>query len=171
MTPAGIGRAIASIVFVPAVFFVVVYFLILATVQNAGSFLTREFLTLGWVFGYVAIFGVLFSARSPSHVMNEAAASIGTTVALYCLCFGVFFLRHAETHNLFGDWTLREIRGLYLGAFVIFPPIWFFFDFVLTNPSSSNLDRFKHLQELARNIWLAVASVLTGLFFGEQILK
>ncbi len=52
-----------------------------------------------------------------------------------------------------------------LSAWALCPPVWFLYEFVSNFPSghpinSDEMDRLKHLQSLARNIWLAFLATL-----------
>jgi cytochrome b561 len=55
-----------------------------------------------------------------------------------------------------------------VAAWVLLPPVWFFFEWVVLCRDLKNKaerDRIKHLHELARNIWLGLVVVL-ALTFG-----
>lgn len=60
----------------------------------------------------------------------------------------------------------RKVWGnALLCAWALCPPVWFLFEFVSNFPSghpinSDEMDRLKHLQSLARNLWLAFLATL-----------
>jgi hypothetical protein len=52
-----------------------------------------------------------------------------------------------------------------LTAWALCPPVWFLYEFVANFPhghpiNSDEMDRLKHLQSLARNIWIAFLATL-----------
>ena len=53
-----------------------------------------------------------------------------------------------------------------VAAWVLLPPVWFFCEwvFLCDGKNKDELDRIKHLHELARNIWLALVVVLVATF-------
>ena len=52
-----------------------------------------------------------------------------------------------------------------LGLWLVGPPIWFVWEWWIRQPLDDDaFARFKHSQELTRNLWLAVAAFLALLF-------
>lgn len=87
-------------------------------------------------------------------------------VSLVALVFAIASLLIASGWY---KWPLKYFRGYetYILAFwVIVPPVWFWVDwvFLCDGLRPEKLDQIKHTHELARNIWLAMVSVLAYQF-------
>jgi hypothetical protein len=94
---------------------------------------------------------------------------IGMGVSLYLAKFG--FGLGFDKDNPFKFW-----QALTLSFWVLVPPIWFwveyFFLFKRTPTSDrGEFDEFKHGQDQAAKIWLALITVLLGLYFGKDLTR
>lgn len=79
-----------------------------------------------------------------------AVAAIATTGA-------VFWVTKSELRV--PDVPIRLLVVFIL--WVVVPPLWFLVDWALFEPTNDkNFEHFKYSQELARNLWVAVAAVL-----------
>jgi|SRR5271166_5239458 len=76
--------------------------------------------------------------------------------------------------------TNDTTKKVVLVFWTLVPPIWFQIEWVflckegkgMSGPDFNNwLARFKHSQELASKVWLALVSVLLALFYGEKFFK
>jgi hypothetical protein len=62
-----------------------------------------------------------------------------------------------------------------LGFWLIVPPIYFWFDYfvlwrwenIQSPPLGLTLEQFKHGQDLSRNLWLALVTLLAGLVWDK----
>ena len=57
---------------------------------------------------------------------------------------------------------------VFLAFWVLVPPVWFLYEYVKEFPEGhkrmqEEVDRLRHLQDLARNLWLALVIVLTAI--------
>lgn len=100
-----------------------------------------------------------------SKVIRESSPIIWhviTTLAII-FAFGSLFFWSAP------DWA----KKLVLAIWTVVPPIWFLVEWQVLLKSGAGKDkewfeRFKHSQELASKVWLAVAAVLAALYFGDK---
>ena len=92
---------------------------------------------------------------------THKAAWIGSFLALLSVVFAIAYkFKWIEFPELYGY--------ILLGLWVIVPPIWFFCEYLKEFPKGhdrdqSEVERLKHLQDLARNIWLAQIILLTSI--------
>ncbi|HEX7158675.1 MAG TPA: hypothetical protein VF214_06660 [Edaphobacter sp.] len=73
------------------------------------------------------------------------------------------------------DWA-KVAQAVVLGIWVIAPPIWFWYEYFFLYPDTNitpkpSLDEFKHGQEQASKIWLALVTLLLGLYFGKDLVR
>ena len=67
---------------------------------------------------------------------------------------------------------LKVTQALILSAWIIVPPVWFFYEFYRYEPTPERpFETFKYGQELCSKIWLALVTMLLGLYFGKDLLK
>jgi hypothetical protein len=96
-------------------------------------------------------------------LMAWAAAAFGF-VALLLGLFG------------FGDpldslHPIKVLQAALLAIWILGPPVWFWYEFFYLYKRARNpeeWDRFKHGQEQSGKIWLALVTVLFGLYFGKH---
>lgn len=96
-------------------------------------------------------------------------AAIGAIVSL---CFGLFgFGIGFDKDNPVKVW-----QAVILAFWVLTPPLWFwleYFFFFKDTPCGDrgDFDMFKHGQDQAAKIWLALITVLLGLYFGKDLTR
>ena len=66
------------------------------------------------------------------------------------------------------DHSVSPILALLFGSWVIVPPFWFLWEWHAWDPQECTFEELKYGQELARNLWIAVAAAL-GLLLGFKI--
>ena len=92
-------------------------------------------------------------------------ARIATALAI-AFAFVSLFLWSAP------DW----IKKIILVAWTVFPPVWFLIEWQCQLKSAKGEDaswfnRFKYSQDLASKVWLAVAAVLSAVYFADKFIK
>jgi hypothetical protein len=98
-------------------------------------------------------------ARYPRSVFGLVA----TVFAAVCL----WLPRYNPT-----DYTKAVYLGVWtLGIPLFFLAEWYFLRIPITVPEDPRFVSYKESRELARNLWLAVASFLTLIYFGEYLKK
>jgi hypothetical protein len=89
---------------------------------------------------------------------RERMALIAIPLALLSVII-VALIRHKD--------HLRDTWGvLILGAWTIFPSIWFLYEWIALR-HTTNTEDLKHVQDLVRNIWVAFVVILTAILFGK----
>jgi hypothetical protein len=62
-----------------------------------------------------------------------------------------------------------------LGLWIMVPPIWFWYEYFFlykdTITAKVELDAFKHGQDQSAKIWLALVTILAGLYFGKDLVR
>lgn len=70
---------------------------------------------------------------------------------------------------------IKVLQAILLGLWILLPPIWFWgeYFFLYQNPTNGSVpfDEFKHGQEQSAKIWLALITVLAGLYFGKDLVR
>lgn len=96
--------------------------------------------------------------------------------ATYCCILSVIYgIRHYHTvdkQRKVGsvDWN----KAMMLGFWVIVPPLWFVCEyFIVLNHAhivvdKDGFERFKYGQEVASKMWVAIVTLLGGLYFGKD---
>ena len=69
---------------------------------------------------------------------------------------------------------VKYLQAFVLSVWIVVPPIWFWFEFFYLykkeNPKP-DLDEFKHGQDQSSKIWLALVTVLLGMYFGHDLIR
>jgi hypothetical protein len=93
------------------------------------------------------------------------------TAAAALLSIGLGILFH---YCWTGDHTI--LKSCILSAWVIGVPAWFALEYFyiykkygIPESQGGSFDHFKHGQDVATKAWLAIITVLTGLYFGKDI--
>jgi hypothetical protein len=84
--------------------------------------------------------------------------------------------------GLFGLWEIfdpskgiKVAQAIVLGLWILVPPLWFWFEYFFLykdkTTSKVNLEGFKHGQDQSAKIWLALITVLAGLYFGKDLVR
>jgi H+/Cl- antiporter ClcA len=94
-------------------------------------------------------------------------AGIGGGIALIFGWYG--FGKPFDAHD-----CGKVLQAVVLAIWIVAPPIWFWYEyFFLYQPipetKKPSLDQFKHGQDQAAKIWLALVTVLLGLYFGKDL--
>ncbi|HEY7337222.1 MAG TPA: hypothetical protein VH639_20190 [Bryobacteraceae bacterium] len=126
-----------------------------------------------------------------------AGLVIGSALAVFSILFGIHFLRTGDglDAKLWGS-TLRVWKVCLLAPWVILPPIWFSVEYYYLYPkvaasliaappakpatrtderendsetAKDSLERFKQGQEESAKVWLALVTLLTGIYFGKEL--
>lgn len=66
---------------------------------------------------------------------------------------------------------VKVLQAVILVIWIVGPPVWFWYEFFYLYKRAKNpeeWDRFKHGQEQSAKIWLALVTVLFGLYFGKD---
>ncbi len=62
------------------------------------------------------------------------------------------------------DGEIPDCAYFVLGFWVIAPPVWFLFEYFYWPPNGTDeVDKIKHLHDLARNIWVALVVILAAI--------
>lgn len=82
----------------------------------------------------------------------------------------VLLLFSVVSANLFG-WA-EEIKKILIGFWLIVPPLWLWYEFCFlyelgVTPFPNDFDKYKHSNELTKNLWLAISTVLVLIYFGK----
>ena len=87
---------------------------------------------------------------------------VGFIVNLVILFAGGGFLE-GKVHKIVSSFTV--------GAWVLLPPLWFFYEFFYYFPKHGNpaagFERLKSVQEISSKVWAAVAVVLAGIYSAQ----
>jgi hypothetical protein len=73
----------------------------------------------------------------------------------------------------------KIVQAVLLGVWVLAPPIWFWYEYYFlysnyapTSPATKPpLEEFKHGQDQSAKIWLALVTLLFGLYFGKDLIR
>jgi len=101
--------------------------------------------------------------------------------------FGVVSIAIAFLHGFSGigakfDPTsrLKVTQAIFLCIWIVVPPVWFWFEYFflykeITPPAAPPLkptmDEYKHGVDVSSKIWLALVTVLLGLYFGKDLAR
>lgn len=102
--------------------------------------------------------------------------------AVFCILFGIHFLRTRDPLEAkLWKSDLQVWKVCLLAPWVILPPIWFSVEYyylylpTLKDEKTSSaevlkdsLERFKQGQEESSKVWLALVTLLTGIYFGKE---
>jgi hypothetical protein len=88
---------------------------------------------------------------------------IASMAALGCVVFGL--LPYSSNK--------QTVKAILLSCWIVGVPLWFAFEtFYLYDPKSdASLEEFKHAQDVASKVWIAISLVLTALYFGKDGLR
>ena len=67
---------------------------------------------------------------------------------------------------LLGSITNPTAKKIIVAVYTIVPPLWFWFEYTFFY-SGADFEAFKYRQELNRNIWVAVTTVLVVMYFKD----
>jgi len=63
-------------------------------------------------------------------------------------------------------------KGFFLALWIVIPPLWFMLEYRLYRFQGAQRDmtfeEFKYGQELARNLWVGISTILAILYFGRN---
>jgi hypothetical protein len=97
----------------------------------------------------------------------KVAAWVAGPCAVASLVFGWWrFGLESDERGL-----VKKTKALVLCAWILLPPIWFCYEFWRRDKPIPDFDYFKHAQDLASKIWLALVSVLLILYFRKDLGK
>jgi hypothetical protein len=112
------------------------------------------------------------------HDWKKAQTRMGWTAAVFLvISVGVCFWGFGQG---FDPHKLSKIaQAILLGLWVLAPPIWFWYEYFFlystyTAPSGAAkplLEEFKHGQDQSAKIWLALVTLLFGLYFGKDLIR
>jgi hypothetical protein len=98
---------------------------------------------------------------------------IASGAMILSVVFGLFwgFGKGFDPHD-----CVKVSQAIVLGIWVIAPPIWFWYEYFYLYPDTTyvpkpSLDEFKHGQEQSSKIWLALVTLLLGLYFGKDLTR
>jgi len=135
---------------------------------------------------YAAIF--LSSPNSTIHYYVAGSAiririmigiAIAGTFAAFCILFGIHFVRTGDSNEarLWGA-NIRLWKICMLAFWVMAPPLWFSFEYFYLYPrpdvsmradeKAQQFEEFAHGQDNSGKVWIALVTVLAGLYFGKQ---
>ena len=101
----------------------------------------------------------LYPDRRYHGVLFGALGVVGFVANLLILFFGGEHL-NTPTHKL--------VAQIAIGAWVLLPPLWFFYEFFYYFPENGNpeagFERLKGVQDASSKVWAAVAVVLAGIY-------
>ncbi|RZU41256.1 hypothetical protein [Edaphobacter modestus] len=107
--------------------------------------------------------------------MALAVTGVGLVGAIYSLSKGFEWLR--EEADCKRDQKeapdRRTAKNWLLGLWVLLPPAWFFIEYIFLYRHFGKpacFESFKYAQELAGKGWAGMVAVLSGLYFGKEIL-
>lgn len=92
--------------------------------------------------------------------------TVAAILAALCIVFGFLWRNDHNNH------VTR--KAIILSIWVIVVPLWFSIEYFFLYKTKGldgdkSFDHFKHGQDVATKAWLAVVTVLTALYFGNQI--
>jgi hypothetical protein len=96
------------------------------------------------------------------------AAAISALASLVLGCWGVWQGFDPANHS-------KVVQAFVLGLWILVSPIWFwaeyFFLYKDKTTSGVEFEAFKHGQDQAAKIWLALITILAGLYFGKDLVR
>jgi len=70
---------------------------------------------------------------------------------------------------------VKYLQAFFLSVWIVVPPIWFWWEYFYLYKSAPapkpDLDEFKHGQDQSSKIWLALVTVLLGMYFGHDLIR
>lgn len=94
------------------------------------------------------------------------AAIIGSVIYGFCRGLWVGFDPQKPT---------KVHQAYVLGLWILLPPIWFWLEYFFLYKDEGTavvkLEAFKHGQEQSAKIWLALVTLLAGLYFGKDLVR
>ena len=70
------------------------------------------------------------------------------------------------------DDPIKVRQAFFLGLWIILPPIWFWFEYYfLYKGGAAGLEELKHGQDQSSKIWLALVTLLLGMYFGKDLIR
>ncbi len=95
-------------------------------------------------------------------------ATIGLLASLILGFFGVWEKFNPHNH-------IKVAQAIVLGIWILLAPMWFWFEYFFLfqdeTKSGVKLEEFKHGQDQSAKIWLALVTVLAGLYFGKDLVR
>ncbi len=105
--------------------------------------------------------------------MQYVAACLSAAGLLYSLFLAKYeFGKGFDPHS-----KAKVLQAIVLSFWILAPPIWFWFEYFFLYKGSDSttdkpaLDDFKHGQDQASKIWLALVTLLLGLYFGKDLIR
>jgi hypothetical protein len=103
---------------------------------------------------------------NPYGTLIDVAVATGAVLFVASLAYA-FKVRKDTMSGDVEEAHARPRGYMLIGAWVLVPPLWFFFEFTWLHPNifddSTEFARVKYAQELARNVWLAFVVVLAAI--------
>ncbi len=98
--------------------------------------------------------------RFPKFISTENFAKIAILLLLISVVGAIFL-----------NWPDGIKKGL-LGFWIIVPPLWLWFEFCFLfkdgkAPFSNDFEKFKYGQDLTKNLWLSISTLLLLAYFGK----
>ncbi|MDB5578680.1 MAG: hypothetical protein JWR80_3856 [Bradyrhizobium sp.] len=92
-------------------------------------------------------------------------------MALYCMSLVIVIVGRRRASKSPRS-KLHIFAPVLIALWTIGPPLWFMLDYFYLVPSRPldklpDVEAFKHMQELARNVWLAALAILVGAYSGK----
>jgi len=71
---------------------------------------------------------------------------------------------------------VKVAEAIVLGLWVLLPPIWFWYEYFflykdIPKVEREKIEEFKHGQDQSAKLWLALITVLLGLYFEKDLVK
>jgi hypothetical protein len=96
------------------------------------------------------------------------ASAIVLLASLVLGCWGVW--EGFDPHK-----CIKVAQAIVLGLWILLPPIWFWFEYFFLykdkTASGVELEAFRHGQDQSAKIWLALVTILAGLYFGKDLIR
>ena len=93
---------------------------------------------------------------------------LGSVAMLYSLQYA----RHEFGVGFSKDDPVKIHQAIMLAFWIVIPPIWFWAEFYfLYDGGATHLDEFKHGQDQSSKIWLALVTVILGMYFGKDLIR
>jgi len=129
----------------------------------------------------------IYTAHSPAWRAVIYGSGFGAVFATFCILFGIHFLHTGDANRakLWGT-NVSTWKAIFLVPWIIVPPAWFcaeYFDVYKLKPVTAQVqteeykrqveerrdhfEQFLHGQENAGKVWLAMVTVLGGLYVGS----
>jgi len=102
---------------------------------------------------------------------NNAHQIIGWMAALFAVSSIIFGLWEFGEPFAAGK-GVKVGQAVVLGCWILLPPVWLLIEYFYIWPKmvpQPRIEEFKYGQELASKLWLALVTLLLGLYFGKDL--